>query len=188
MRFPSLLSIVSVATLAGLFGLAVSPLFSELEAAAQDDRNRISPDLCNFAISPPGDERATYTWLLAMQGVQRDGGEVALNEGIEVTCETLGIEPRELKAARWLYIIRSANSGYEWLRLQPTGPACNADIDGDGVVGVPDLGQTMIQYFWVCTKFPCSADFSGDGVVNPIDLGLLRTVYLQTCGAPAPHT
>ncbi len=59
------------------------------------------------------------------------------------------------------------------------GNACDADLDGDGVVNFVDLGLLRQLFF---TTDP-DADFNGDGTVNFIDLGVMRATFF---GPPGP--
>ncbi len=59
------------------------------------------------------------------------------------------------------------------------GNICDADINGDCVANVVDLGVLRTVFF----TDDEDADFNGDGVVNVLDLGILRTQFFA---APGP--
>ena len=60
--------------------------------------------------------------------------------------------------------------------------ACDADIDGDGVVGAPDLAALLGE--WGSCK-GCAADLDGSGDVSAADLASLLSLWGATC-APLP--
>ncbi len=59
------------------------------------------------------------------------------------------------------------------------GNACDADLSGDGIVNVVDLGLLRTQFF----SADPAADLNVDGVVNVVDLGLMRAAFFR---APGP--
>lgn len=59
------------------------------------------------------------------------------------------------------------------------GNACDADLDGDGVINFVDLGLLRQVFFTA----DANADFNGDGTVNFIDLGVMRATFF---GSPGP--
>jgi formylglycine-generating enzyme required for sulfatase activity len=56
--------------------------------------------------------------------------------------------------------------------------ACDADIDGDGVVGGEDLSGVLAS--WGACK-GCPADINGDGLVDGNDLGVMLVLWGSTC-------
>jgi formylglycine-generating enzyme required for sulfatase activity len=56
--------------------------------------------------------------------------------------------------------------------------ACDADVNGDGVVGGEDLSGVLASW-GACTG--CSADINGDGLVDGNDLGPLLGLWGGTC-------
>jgi len=56
--------------------------------------------------------------------------------------------------------------------------ACDADVNGDGVVGGEDLCGVLASW-GACTG--CSADINGDGLVDGNDLGALLVLWGGTC-------
>lgn len=59
------------------------------------------------------------------------------------------------------------------------GNACDADLNGDGVINVADLGILRSVFF----SADPDADFNGDGVVSIFDLGIMRASFF---GSPGP--
>ena len=53
--------------------------------------------------------------------------------------------------------------------------SCIGDLNGDGVVGSPDLG--VLLSLWGTDGTPIGADINGDGVVNASDLGPLLVAW-----------
>ena len=64
----------------------------------------------------------------------------------------------------------------------PAQTACDADLDGSGVVGPADLAQ-MLAAWGACTS--CSADIDGNGDVDAADLGSMLSVWGDVCN-PLP--
>jgi outer membrane protein assembly factor BamB len=62
-------------------------------------------------------------------------------------------------------------------------PACLADLDGDGIVGLSDLAMLLAEYGSAGgdEDFDSDADLNRDGVVNLADLAQLLGVYGQAC-------
>ncbi|MEO1573488.1 MAG: hypothetical protein AAFU65_00850 [Pseudomonadota bacterium] len=58
------------------------------------------------------------------------------------------------------------------------GNACDADLTGDCIVNVTDLGALRLLFF---SSNP-NADFNGDGVVNVTDLGIMRSAFFAPPG------
>lgn len=58
------------------------------------------------------------------------------------------------------------------------GNMCDADLSGDGVVNVTDLGLLRLRFFTT----DADADLNGDGVVNVVDLGIMRAGFFQPPG------
>jgi formylglycine-generating enzyme required for sulfatase activity len=56
--------------------------------------------------------------------------------------------------------------------------ACDADIDGDGVVGAPDLAA-LLGAWGACSG--CASDVNDDGLVNAADLSALLGLWGGTC-------
>ena len=61
--------------------------------------------------------------------------------------------------------------GLRYLLEIACAASCDADLDGDGVVGGSDLGLLFVE--WGPCPGACKADLDGDGVVGGSDLGLL---------------
>lgn len=64
------------------------------------------------------------------------------------------------------------------------GNVCDADLNGDLIVNVTDLGLLRTVFFTADSD----GDFNGDGIVNVIDLGILRQAFFDppgpSCAAP----
>lgn len=67
----------------------------------------------------------------------------------------------------------SNNDGY--------GNRCDADLDGDCVVNVTDLGLLRQAFF----STQPDADLDGDGQVNVVDLGIIRALFFSPPGPSA---
>ncbi len=64
------------------------------------------------------------------------------------------------------------------------GNACDADLNGDCIVNVVDLGMFKGVFFTA----DAHADFNGDGVVNAIDLGTMKGMFFARPGPSSqPH-
>ncbi|MCB9838878.1 MAG: hypothetical protein H6813_06025 [Phycisphaeraceae bacterium] len=61
-------------------------------------------------------------------------------------------------------------------------PACDADLNADGIVDTADLG-VLIGVFGANAP---AADINGDGIVDTADLGILLGSFGQGCGMNAP--
>ena len=61
------------------------------------------------------------------------------------------------------------------------GNACDADLNGDGVVNAVDLAALKSVFF---TR-DATADLNGDGVVNAVDLALLKAQFFKKPGPSA---
>lgn len=68
------------------------------------------------------------------------------------------------------------------LRAGAPCPACDADFNGDGVVGPFDLA--FLLGAWGPCDGECLADFNEDGVVGPFDLAFLLGAW-GPCGQPS---
>lgn len=62
--------------------------------------------------------------------------------------------------------------------LVPAADTCEADLDGDGLVGGADLG-VLLTYWGFQGRVP--ADLNGDGVVDGADYGLLLSAWGPCC-------
>ncbi|MEO1575414.1 MAG: S8 family serine peptidase [Pseudomonadota bacterium] len=62
------------------------------------------------------------------------------------------------------------------------GNVCDADLNGDCIVNVVDLGILRTVFF----TSDADADFNGDGVVNVVDLGAMRTLFFAPPGPGVP--
>ena len=62
------------------------------------------------------------------------------------------------------------------------GNACDADLNGDLIVNVLDVGLFKMEFG---TQGNSAADFNSDGVVNFIDLGVMRQGFFQPPGPSA---
>jgi hypothetical protein len=72
--------------------------------------------------------------------------------------------------------------------LDGFGNACDADCNGDGFVGAPDLAQIGIQFGNDCNANPtlsCTCDFNRDGGVGAADLALLGQFFGKPIGPSA---
>ena len=81
-----------------------------------------------------------------------------------------------LSDSGWL-VIRAGDTGgglYAIARIQvePTGSACPADLNDDGVVDGNDLGLLLAAWGPCPTSGTCPADFNDDGAVDGADLGI----------------
>ncbi len=66
-------------------------------------------------------------------------------------------------------------------RLIEVLPACEGDINSDGVTDSVDLG-VLLASWGACTETPCLADLDGDGTVGADDLGVLIANW-GSCGS-----
>lgn len=74
-------------------------------------------------------------------------------------------------------------SGFE-LAQAVSGTTCPGDTDGDGQIGLPDLGLLLSAY-GTCdgdAAFKAASDLDGDGCVNVSDLGFLLAIFGEDCG------
>ena len=191
-----------------VLALVLVLLFAILVVRVADAGLLLTLDDCVLELDDDEPQDAFYAWTLAHGGsglMSGRGHWVALNDdpaifspghwtevtfipaGQPLTCADLGIDPQELARARWLSVVRIDSLG-RWRgrahREAPTGPVCNADLDGDGVVGASDLTILRRSFFaTVCGAARCKADLNGDGVVNPADLTAMREVYFGICPA-----
>lgn len=62
-------------------------------------------------------------------------------------------------------------------------PPCPGDIDGDGVIGLGDLGRLLASFgtFRGMPGYDAAADLDGDGTVGLTDLAGLLAVYGRSC-------
>jgi len=59
--------------------------------------------------------------------------------------------------------------------------ACDADVNGDGTVGAPDLAA-LLGAWGSCSS--CASDINNDGFVNASDLSTLLGFWGATCAPP----
>jgi uncharacterized membrane protein len=59
------------------------------------------------------------------------------------------------------------------LDLRPSAPACPADLDGDGMIGAPDLSLLLAAW----GSFGSDADLDGDDQVGAADLSLMLAAW-----------
>lgn len=60
-------------------------------------------------------------------------------------------------------------------------PACCADLTGDGIVGLDDLGILLRHYGIACGAMPDDGDLDGDGNVDLTDLARLLGCFGRDC-------
>ena len=68
------------------------------------------------------------------------------------------------------------------------GPACHADVDGDGLVDGTDFGR-LLASLGPCPPTDCPTDIDGNGRTDGRDLGLLLASWgpvPEHCGGPTP--
>ena len=63
-------------------------------------------------------------------------------------------------------------------------PACDSDVNADGVVNVTDLLELLGAF----GSADSASDSNGDGIVNVADLLALLSVFSQECTAAPPGT
>jgi len=142
---------------------------------------------CKLQIEQPGEQGATYEWLLFRPG-NHYGGKVTLTAGQAATCKALGIESKDFHAARYVYVKRTApRESMQTFRETPNGAICGMDLNGDGVVNHYESGVFKRHFLAQaeagepCGRFLCKADFSGNGALNFFDFYKLRQAQGQSC-------
>ena len=101
------------------------------------------------------------TKLLASDGTSADffGSSVSISGNVGSEVAIVGAPYDDASAI---------SSGSAYIYELPCGPACPADLNGDGIVDVPDL--LLLLGNWGSCPPPCTPDTNGDGSVNVTDL------------------
>ena len=60
-----------------------------------------------------------------------------------------------------------------------SAPACPADFDGSGLIGVEDMLVVLGAYG--CSGSDCAGDFDGDGLVGSADIVLFLAQFGEFC-------
>ncbi len=168
----------------GLYWYAVESIAYNGDVSQPTQAKRVKSTSCALELEGDDSGEIIYTWLLAERGSLRDGYDVTIEPGEPVNCSSLGVDRYKFSQARWLAVVRrderTAERRYQNDRLNPTGLACAADGNGDGLVNMKDFASWQHQYnadTWILR----SADLNGDGLVNFQDVAQFRAVFNRRC-------
>ena len=82
------------------------------------------------------------------------------------------------RSARALMTVAAASAALAFPASARAQSACDADLDGSGVVNGADLTEVLVKW-GACSG--CSADINDDGIVNGSDLATLLIYWGETC-------
>ena len=121
-------------------------------------------------------------WAEDDQGVQSRGSEAYATgciEALDADCD--GIRDSVDNC------LGTTNTDQRDTDADGIGNACDADLNGDCIVNVVDLGILRVAFFGTPgdANWNPDADFDGNDQVNVIDLGILRTLFFRPPGPSA---
>jgi hypothetical protein len=134
-------------------------------------------DLPGFPLRPHG---STYMRGATIGDVDGDGdyelGVVSRDEsGVYVNLYDLPDSYRRTSRDWKIYHARNRRGG-----LYPAVVPCPADLNGDGVIDLADLGILLADFGCVAPG-PCPGDIDGDGDTDLADLGVLLAEFGTSC-------
>jgi hypothetical protein len=147
------------------------------------DQTASTGDFISFSVSVVDPFLTTYQWRKDGTPLVDDGRLLGTTTGTlfitAVEADDAGAYDCEMTSTLGSECVITSDAAT--LMVEPGGPDCPEDLDGDGDVDLADLAQLLANYGVTSGAGPDDGDLDGDGDVDLADLAALLAVYGTPC-------